>query len=96
MFFSCGVFLANAPAIYINLKAFVHTMDERNAGQRLCAKWTESFSVGVTIDDVTDEQCRLSLTESGDCNSMSHATSCMFFFASCCTFDLLCSTCGIF
>lgn len=62
-------------------------MGERSVGQRFCAKSTESFWVRETIDDLTDKQSRLSITEPVDNNRMSRGTSCMFS-ASCSIFGL--------
>lgn len=53
-------------------------MDKSSIVQRVCAKSTESFWVRGTMDDLTDKQCHLSLTEPVDSNSMSRVTLCMF------------------
>ncbi len=68
--------------------------DERSVVKRVCAKSTESFWVRGTMDDLTDKQCHLSLTEPVDSNSMSRVTSCMFS-ASCSSFGLLLCTVSV-
>lgn len=69
----CLVFFAKCSSHLRNSKSICAQM-RGASGQRVCAKLTESFWVRVTIDDVTDKQCHLSLTQPGDSNSMSRAT----------------------